>query len=169
MKRREVVIGLGLSLLAPWLVRSAQAAEKENEEVADYLFVQNAKGVSLDKGVLRLRDCSPVTTFFADRPERIVGHEPTEDFVAEWGDGENSFAENPPNAALSILTGSEPQEVILELMNPRIEKNDLLYDVKVLEGKTTVSGETVSLFIDPIVRRVVRHRRHRRRVVRRHH
>ncbi|MGB5966066.1 MAG: hypothetical protein WBF77_02540 [Sulfurimonadaceae bacterium] len=169
MKRRELIIGLGLSLLTPWVTRSAHADEGKAEESAEYLFVQNAKGVSLSNGILRLIDYNPATTFFSDRPERIVGHEPTEDFIAEWGDGENSFAKNPPNAALSILTGPEPQEVILELMNPRIEKNDLLYDVKVLEGKSAVSGEVVSLFIDPIVRRVVvHHRRRRRRVVRRH-
>ena len=169
MKRREVIIGIGLSVLAPWLVRSAKAEEVKVEDSAELLFVQNAKGVSLDKGVLRLIDCNSVTTFFSDRPERIVGHEPTEDFVAQWGDGKNSFSDNPPNAALSVLLGSQPQEVIVELMNPRFDKNDLLYDVKVLEGNSKLSGEEVSLFIDPIVRRVVHHRRRRRRVVHRRH
>lgn len=86
---------------------------------------------------------------FSDRPQRIVGHEPTEDFVAQWAVGEDSFAADPPNAALSILTGTEPQEIILELMNPRIEGGDLVYDVKVLQGNEKATGESVSLFIDP--------------------
>ena len=72
--------------------------------------------------------------------------------MAQWAVGEDSFATDPPNAALSILTGTEPQEIILELMNPRIEGSDLVYDVKILQGSKKASGETVSLFIDPVGR-----------------
>lgn len=136
------------------------------------LFVQSVHTVELKGDVLRLGGINPATVFFSDRPERIVGNEPTEDFVAQRGDGENSFAGNPPNAALSILSGAEPQEIILELMNPRMEKNDLIYDVKILEGAAAVTGEMVSLFIDPLGRPMTPmsvagvHRRTRRRVIR---
>ncbi len=52
MKRRTILTGLGLSTLA----------------------------ASLDNGVLTLSDVHDATLFFTDRPERITGHEPTEDF-----------------------------------------------------------------------------------------
>ena len=72
--------------------------------------------------------------------------------MAQWAVGEDSFAADPPNAALSILTGTEPQEIILELKNPRMEGSDLVYDVKILQGNEKATGETVSLFIDPVGR-----------------
>lgn len=157
MKRRLLLKGLGASAVAvPWLLRNANAAQIGNgqqvSEMAELLFVQTAHAVELKDGVLRLSFVNPATIFFSDRPERITGHEPTEDFVAEWAVGENSFASDPPNAALSILTGTELQEIILELMNPRMEGSDLLYDVKVLQGNEKATGDTVSLFIDPVGR-----------------
>jgi len=178
MKRRLLIKGLAASVAAsPWLWRSGHAAQTEGkqaeEKAAELLFVQSAHAVELKDGVLKLSGVTPATIFFSDRPERIVGHEPTEVFVAQWGVGENSFADNPPNAALSILTGPEPQEIILELMNPRLEDNALSYDVKVLDGNKAVTGKAVSLFIDPIGRPMSPgsvagvHRRRRRRVVRR--
>ena len=183
MKRRNLLIGLGLTpVTASVLMRTASAAqavekkpESETEDI-ELLFVQNAHSVELKDNVLRLNGVNPTNIFFSDRPERIVGHEPTEDFVAEWGEGENSFADNHPNAALSILIGEKPQEVILELMNPRLANNNLTYDVKVLDGNKTVTGAAVSLFIDPLGRPMSptsvagvhrRHRRRRRRAIRR--
>jgi len=93
--------------------------------------------------------------------------------VAQWAVGEDNFAADPPNAALSILIGTEPQEIIMELMSPRIEGRDLVYDVKILQGNEKATGETVSLFIDPVGRPMSPtsvagvHRRTCRRVVRR--
>ena len=178
MKRRLLLKSLGASAVAaPWLLRPANAAQTGGEpqglETAELLFVQTAHTVALKDDVLRLGTVNPATIFFSDRPQRIVGHEPTEDFVAQWGVGEDNFAADPPNAALSILTGTEPQEIIMELMNPRIEGSDLVYDVKILQGKEKAKGETVSLFIDPVGRPMSAtsvagvHRRRRRRVIRR--
>ena len=157
MKRRLLLKRLGaLAVAAPWLLRNANAAQTETgqqgSDMAELLFVQTAHAVELKDGLLRLSSINPATIFFSDRPQRIVGHEPTEDFVAQWAVGEDSFAANPPNAALSILTGTEPQEIILELMNPRLEGSDLIYDVKVLQGNEKAAGDTVSLFIDPVGR-----------------
>jgi len=175
MKRREMLISLGLTpLLPPLLSRTVMATEtKTAEQELELLFVQSADAVDLKDGILKLTGINPATIFFSDRPERIVGHEPTEDFVAQWGIGDNNFAENPPNAALSILKGSEPQEVILELRNPQIKDGGLTYEVTVLQGKASVSGDAASLFIDPLGRPMSPasvagvHRRHRRRAIRR--
>ena len=170
--RRQLLKGLCISAIAaPWYMRTSDAAQSKGKE--ELLFVQTAASVELGDGVLKLGGINPATIFFADRPERVVGHEPTEVFVDNWNVGDNNFGENPPNAALSILSGPEPQEIILELMNPRLTKGELIYDVKVLEGKQTVTGKVVSLFIDPIGRPRSAtsiagvHRRERRRVIRR--
>jgi len=67
------------------MMRSASAEEKPaTKEEVNLLFVQSAHGVTLADGVLRLSNISPSTLFFLDRPDRITGHEPTEDFVANW-------------------------------------------------------------------------------------
>ena len=52
---------------------------------------------------LTLPGLAPATLFFADRPERVVGHISAGEFVAQWGEGNNNFAEDPPNAVLSFV------------------------------------------------------------------
>jgi len=177
MKRRAVLTGLGLSTLAasliPRMLRSAQAgAESSEPEMLELLFVQSARAASLNNGVLTLSGVHDSTLFFTDRPERITGHEPTEDFVYNWDKGDDSFADDPPNATLSILMGPEPQEIVVVLKNPRLAGTDLTYDVEVLDGNKTASGAASSLFIDTLGRPMSPtsaagvHRRHRRRRVR---
>lgn len=173
-----MIIGLGIAPLVsalPSIANSSQAEKQDEEEhEVEYLFVQSAQGVTLENGVLTLKSVAHMTVYFSDRPERISGHTPTEAFVSEWGVGEDNFQSNPPNAALSILTNNkEPEEIVLTIRNPRIEKGDLIYDVDVLEGNTTASGGGSSLFIDVIGRPLTpvslagRRRRTRRRVIRR--
>ena len=176
MKRRKFISGMGLAFVAaPYLTRAAHAAESsENQEaIVDLLFVQSAHGAELASGELRLKGVSTSTIFFSDRPERITGHEPTEDFVRDWGEGDDSFKVNPPNATLSIVTGPVPQEVVLVLKSPRLEKGDLIYTVEVLDGPQEVKGDASSLFIDSLGRPMSPtsvagvHRRKRRRKIRR--
>jgi hypothetical protein len=128
----------------------------------EFLFVQNAKDVSFENGTMTLHDVSPVTTCFADRPERIAGHMRTEKIVPMWSEGKNSFTADPPNATLSILsepgsltptgpgTGTGVSDVVVVLRNPRISGNDLTYDVQTLEGTLPAKGGACSLFIDII-------------------
>ena len=177
MKRRAALISLGISPLAaslmPRMLRAAQAAADSPEpEMLELLFVQSARAASLDNGVLTLTGVHFSTLFFTDRPERIAGHEPTEDFVDNWDKGEDSFADVAPNGTLSILMGEEPQEIVVVLKNPRLAGGALTYDVEVLDGNTTASGGASSLFIDTLGRPASPtsvagvHRRHRRRRVR---
>jgi hypothetical protein len=177
MNRREMLIRLGcLSLAAPLLgcTREAtqEAAEEQTqaEKIVEFLFVQSAHGATLADGVLRLSGVSPATIYFSDRPERIAGHVPTDKLLGHLGTGVGGFKADPPNATLSILTGPEPQEIVVVLRDPRMEGNDLVYNVDVLEGKETASGGACSLFIDTIGRPMSPHSvaGHRRRVRRRH-
>jgi hypothetical protein len=182
MKRRDLILALGLAPVVSAVVsRPAHSGQKSDSEpdgtvIVDLLFVQSAHKVTLADNVLTLEGVSPATIFFSDRPERITGHEPTEDFVAEWAEGDDSFASNPPNATLSILVGPEPQEIVMVLKSPKLNKHVLTYQVEILDGASEASGDAASLFIDTLghplspgsvagVHR--RHRRRRRRRVRR--
>jgi len=135
----------------PVLVTVDEASTPATPEV-EYLFVQSGDSAVLADGVLRIGGVSPSTIYFSDRPERIAGHLTTEAFVAKWGEGEDSFASNPPNATLSILAGPEPQEIVVVLTEPRIEGGDLVYNVDILEGSEAATGGGCALFIDVIGR-----------------
>ena len=101
-------------------------------------------------GMLTLKGVNPITILFSDRPERLAGHMATDDFVPFWSEGENSFQSNPPNADLAILEGSEMDNVVVTLHEPRLEGGDLSYRVDLLEGQLPASGGAASLFIDVI-------------------
>lgn len=118
---------------------------------ADFLFVQNAASMTYANGKLTLKDVSPVTVFFSDRPERIAGNMATNVWVPFWQDGKDSFAKDNPNANLSILEKDKAfEDVVVTLSNPLLSGNDLRYDVKVLLGTMPASGGPASLFIDVI-------------------
>jgi len=176
MKRRQLLIGLGVSTLAtPLLVRRGNAqTEDENKHEVEYLFVQFASEANLANGVLTLEGINPSTLYFSDRPDRIVGHVTTKKFIDHWAKGKDNFEADPPNATLTILAQGRPEEVVVELKNPRLKGNALVFDVMVLDGPKTVEGGPCSLFIDMIGRPLsplsiagVR-RRTRRRTRRRH-
>ena len=127
--------------------------EKQLEDI-EALFAQTARQLTTDGDTVTFHGLSPATLFFADRPQRIVGHLTTQQFVDEWGKGENSFADDPPNAVISFVeTGDEkPEDAIVVLKDPRIDGDSLTYTVDMLEGSLPPKGELVSVFIDPFGR-----------------
>lgn len=179
MNRREILIGLGVAPVAACASTSSKTGDDAGEK-AEYLFVQSARSATLKDDVLTLKGVAPTTVFFTDRPERIAGHVETEHLVETLlEDTEaNSFAEDPPNAVLAVLDGEYAEEVTVTLLEPKIEGDEIVYPVKVLDGATELEGSPATLFIDPIGRPLSpgsvagvhrRHRRrHRRRVVHRH-
>ena len=72
-------------------------------ELIEEMFVQVARGAVSADGVLKLTGLAPTTLYFSDRPERVVGHMTTAQFVDQWAVGDNSFASDPPNAVLSFM------------------------------------------------------------------
>lgn len=117
---------------------------------ADLLFVQNARGVTFEKGRMTLHGVNPMTIAFADRPVRFAGHMPTSHFVPMWSQGKDSFLKDPPNATLSVLSRDTVSSLVVVLRNPRFAGGDLSYDVQVLEGTPPTRGGAASLFIDII-------------------
>jgi hypothetical protein len=127
-------------------------AVADETTIVDYLLVQTAKGLAFDKATntLSLTGISPVTLFFADRPQRVAGNMKTSAFVPFWGQGTDSFAKVPPNADVSIIEGDVMRQVVVELRDPKLDGDVLSYRVKTLQGEMPEKGTDVSLFIDII-------------------
>jgi hypothetical protein len=127
--------------------------EQTLEEI-EAMFVQVARGMTVDGDRLTLHGLAPATLYFSDRPQRVVGHLSARQFVEEWDKGENSFAADPPNAVLSFLDadGETPDDVIVVIKNPGLEGDRISYTVQVLEGSLPARAESCSLFIDPFGR-----------------
>ena len=128
--------------------------EQELDEI-EAMFVQSAPEASVTEGVLTLHDVSASTLFFSDRPKRVVGHVSSTMFVDMWDEGQNSFAEDPPNAVLAFLESGDdvPEDVVTVIRNPRMDGAALSYDIEVLEGTIPAHAKGgVTLFIDPFGR-----------------
>jgi hypothetical protein len=122
------------------------------------MFVQTAHAAHTDDRELTLQGLSPSTLYFSDRPQRVVGHIHSRHFIDLWGQGENSFADDPPNAVLSFIEpGSDPAltvpaDVVVTLGAPRLYGDRLTYSVEVLDGTLPELAGGCALFIDPFGR-----------------
>jgi hypothetical protein len=138
-------------------------------EEFEAFYAQTAAGMAYENGQLTLNGIAPTTLYFSDRPQRITGHIPTEEFFDSWGEGDDSFASDPPNAVLSIFTEDEIHDVVVVLQEPALEGDQMSYSVDILDGEMPASGGASSLFIDMIGRPLTPvsvagvHRRGRRR------
>ncbi len=126
----------------------------EQLETEEAMFVQTAQGIDSAAGNLTLQGITPSTLYFSDRPQRVVGHMTTTDFVELWGAEENSFETDPPNAVLSFLEpgGEVPEDAVIVIKEPRLANGDLSYSIQVLEGAVPAHTGPVTLFIDPFGR-----------------
>jgi hypothetical protein len=139
------------------------ADENDNGELAgmmaaapddvEYMFAQTCQslGVNLD-GRITLHGVSATTLYFSDRPYRLTGHVPTDEFVDYWGQGDDNFAEDPPNALLSLFEDDHVNDVVVILTDPKLSHGDLSYAVEVTDGSLEPSQGPASVFIDMIGR-----------------
>ncbi|MDM0014432.1 hypothetical protein QTH87_18470 [Variovorax sp. J22P168] len=149
--RRSFVSAATLLASAPALApRLVQGADAPAPSFADFLFVQTADSVSYDKttGKLALRDVSPVTLFFSDRPERIAGNMSTSAFAPFWTQGAQSFLADAPSADISIVEGQKLRQVVALLRSPVLTGSTLTYTARIIKGTMPAKGTDVSLFID---------------------
>jgi hypothetical protein len=131
----------------------ADDIERELEEI-EAMFAQTAREMTTDGDRVTFHGLSPATLYFSDRPQRVVGHLSSKQFVELWGEGENSFAADPPNAVISFLDADDetPEDAIVVLKDPGLEGDRISYTVVVLEGKLPARGESCTVFIDPFGR-----------------
>ena len=123
-------------------------------EVVPSLFVLNSKGATLQGGKLVLTGVSPSAIVFADRPVRSAGHDLTSRIVEDWGSGSDNFMKDPPNATVSAFQkdGNGVRDAVVVLKSPKIEGENLVFDVDVLEGDIKGADGAASVFIDIIGR-----------------
>jgi hypothetical protein len=126
----------------------------EELEAEQSMFVQTAQGITSDGTTLTLTGVTPSTLYFSDRPQRVVGHMTTADFVDLWGEGANSFEEDPPNAVLAFLQPGDdvPEDAVIVIRDPRLHDGALSYAIESLEGTVPAQAGPVTLFIDPFGR-----------------
>ena len=74
----------------------------------------------------------------------------TAHFIKEWEEGVESFAKNPPNATISVLSedGATVKDAVVILKAPKLEGDNLTFEVAVLEGDLTNANGAAALFID---------------------
>ena len=154
--RREILAAAAMLGPLALTMKPAQATTdpdipgQDAPDMADCLFVQNARGVAYADGKLILKGVNLATVMFSDRPDRIAGHMTTARFVPFWSEGKDSFLKDPPNATLSFLEKGDMADAVVVLRDPVLEGVDLSYQVEVLEGDIPSSAGAASLFIDII-------------------
>ena len=114
------------------------------------LAVINSRGATLQGNLLTMTDVGLNSILFADRPFRAAGHVLTKDFLKEWDAGSDSFAKDPPNATISVLSaaGDSVEDAVVVLKSPKLEGGNLTFEVSVLEGGLSKATGPASLFID---------------------
>lgn len=150
---RSALLALTAALLVPQ-AGLAQSTAPAKPPTVQLLFVQTAKTAEIGKDgrTLRLKGLSPTTLYFSDRPARIAGHYRTAEYMQFWQGGKDSFLKDPPNATLSVFEPGKDDlvDVVVTLRNPRLNGDQLTYDITVINGKLPPSVGPASLFIDII-------------------
>src|SRR5271169_4695903 len=114
------------------------------------LAVINSRGATLQGNILTMTDVGLNSIVFADRPFRAAGHVLTKHFLKEWDEGSDSFAKDPPNATISVLSaeGDAVEDAVVVLKSPKLDGDKLTFEVTVLEGGLSKATGPASLFID---------------------
>ncbi len=130
----------------------SEITERELEDI-EALFVQTARSLASDGDkTITLDGLSPSTLYFADRPQREVGHMPTKLFVDLWGDGENSFAIDPPNAVLSFADPDDrpPHDVVVTIRDPQTGRRFPQLPGRCARGEYAVLDRSMRLVHRPV-------------------
>ena len=121
-----------------------------SNEMIPSLAVINSDGANIQGNKLTLKGVTKNSIVFADRPVRAAGHVLTSDFIKEWDEGAESFAKDPPNATISVLSedGKTVEDAVVVLKAPKLNGDELTFEVSVLEGGLANATGPASLFID---------------------
>jgi hypothetical protein len=123
-----------------------------NTTGVNFLFIQSAQSGSVSEVnattfTLELSNVSDKTILFSDRPDRIVASINTTDFIGNWSTGPDSFAVDPPNAALILDDEEQRQDIaVIELYNPEYDSgaNTLKYDITAVNASASASATTTT-------------------------
>ena len=124
---------------------------EENTTEPEFFAIQHAESGSITNinstlYLLELNNISEKTILFSDRPDRIVEHTSTLEFIDSWAFGKDNFLQDPPNGVLVINSVvNESDLVLMELIDPvyDMDKKTLQYSV-VINNLTSI--ELYSIF-----------------------
>jgi hypothetical protein len=138
------------AIAAPGQKIVGQPSQPANGDMIPSLAVINSRGATLQGNLLTMTGVGSNSIVFADRPFRAAGHVLTKHFLKEWDEGSDSFAKDPPNATLSVLSaeGDSVEDAVVVLKSPKLEGDKLTFEVSVLEGGLSKATGPASLFID---------------------
>src|SRR5271163_3076949 len=138
------------AITAPGQKTIGQPSQAGKGDMIPSLAVINSRGATLQGNVLTMTGVGSNSIVFADRPFRAAGHVLTKHFLKEWDEGSESFAKDPPNATISVLSGEGDtvEDAVVVLKSPKLEGDKLTFEVTVLEGGLSKATGPASLFID---------------------
>src|SRR5271170_3475428 len=138
------------AITAPGQKTIGQPSQPGKGDMIPSLAVINSRGASLQGNILTMTDVGSNSIVFADRPFRAAGHVLTKHFLKEWDEGSDSFAKDPPNATISVLSGEgdSVEDAVVVLKSPKLDGDKLTFEVTVLEGALSKATGPASLFID---------------------
>lgn len=141
----------------------AQGENVTTTEEPKFLAIQHAQYGSISEinattYSLELSDISDKTILFSDRPDRIVTSVSTNDFIANWSVGEDSFAEDAPNAVLIIDESEKQYDAIVDLFDPVYDPNkkSLKYEISPVNASSIglpSEFESITLVVDTFIDR----------------
>lgn len=141
-------------LRATAIALSLSAFPASADETPSFMFVQTADNVVIDQDAktFRMVGVSPQTLYFSDRPNRLAGHIPMDAYLREWSEGPQDFDNDPPNATLSVYESDQDSNeiVVVELLDPAVEGEDLIYRYNIVEGEMPAGGGAAALFVDKV-------------------
>jgi hypothetical protein len=134
---------------APAHVPLQKTIGQPDSAIVPSLIVFNSRGATLQDGKLSLLGVAPNSIVFADRPVRAAGHVLTADILEEWENASGTFAQDPPNATVSVFgKDGSVHDAVVVMKTPKLEGDRLTFDVDLLEGDLSGSDGPASVFID---------------------
>ncbi|WP_299085792.1 hypothetical protein [uncultured Ruegeria sp.] len=138
-----------IAIAAVGLGTSAIAESSQDFKTAEsVLLVQHSDKAAMSEGLLTLVGADKNLIMFTDRPHRAAATIPSEQLVKIWSEGDDSFASDPPNAALVGQQNGNPVSLIVELTNPRASGDDFVFGYKIIEGEEVPEIDQAYIVID---------------------
>ena len=144
-KKLSILLVISLiPVLMPSVTNNVYGEDTTDSKEPKFIAIQHAESgliaeINETAYSLELNDVYDKTILFSDMPNRIVTSLSTSDFIKNWSVGEDSYAIDPPNAAIVVDEQEGKQDVaIVELFNPVYNA-----DTKTLKYEATPDNATM--------------------------
>lgn len=140
-----------VTIVLSLVMGAVQAGAQQDEDAAESrIFVKLAQEATLADGILTLHDVGGNMLWFSDRPFPYSGSMDIARLIEACHDGDDSFADNPPNAVLSGMSVDGKVAILVVLIAPRYEDNALSFRFAAITEVLPNRLSNVVLMIDDI-------------------